>query len=139
MALERTDPNAEHGDLLMAHRVRDEPFVSGEETFDFGGPVGKEEIRSLRGWARADVAVLADAKQIHDLSGDSLAEPAPEQRVELGEYELRDDEQPNRVHDVTGGLWCARHTCAGSAKAAVRIAVSATPPAAPASHCPTDG
>ncbi|GAA0905114.1 CopG family transcriptional regulator [Streptomyces thermoalcalitolerans] len=69
MALKRTNVYAEDSDLLLikqaaarlgvseaeiiregihrialAHRVWDEPFVSDEETFDLGGPVGKDEI-----------------------------------------------------------------------------------------------
>ncbi|MFF9404232.1 hypothetical protein ACF1B0_01690 [Streptomyces anandii] len=71
MALKRTNVYAEDGDLLLikeaaarlgvpeaeiiregihrialAHRVWDEPFVSDEETFDLGGPVGEDEIRT---------------------------------------------------------------------------------------------
>ncbi len=71
MALKRTNVYAEEGDLLLikeaaarlgvseaemiregihrialAHRVWDDPFVSDEETFDLGGPVDKDEIRS---------------------------------------------------------------------------------------------
>ena len=71
MALKRTNVYAEDSDLLLikeaaarlgvpeaeiiregihrialAHRVWDEPFVSDEETFDLGGPVDKEEIRT---------------------------------------------------------------------------------------------
>ncbi|MEV0691904.1 hypothetical protein [Streptomyces sp. NPDC050388] len=71
MALKRTNVYAEDSDLLLikeaalrlgvseaeiiregihrialAHRVWDEPFVSDEETFDLGAPVGEEEIRS---------------------------------------------------------------------------------------------
>lgn len=69
MTLKRTDAYAEESDLLLirqagarsgvseaetiregihriapAHRVGDEPFVSGEETFDLGGPVAEDEI-----------------------------------------------------------------------------------------------
>lgn len=32
--------------IALARRVWDEPFVSDEETFDFGGPVDRDEIRS---------------------------------------------------------------------------------------------
>ncbi|MER7193669.1 CopG family transcriptional regulator [Streptomyces flaveolus] len=32
--------------IALAHRVWDEPFVSDEETFDLGGPVDKDEIRT---------------------------------------------------------------------------------------------
>jgi hypothetical protein len=32
--------------IALAHRVWDEPFVPDDETFDFGGPVGKDEIRA---------------------------------------------------------------------------------------------
>ncbi|MEU2994546.1 hypothetical protein ACPCAJ_01090 [Streptomyces griseoincarnatus] len=71
MALKRTNVYAEDSDLLLikeaaarlgvseaeiiregihrialAHRVWDEPFVSDEETFDLGGSVAKDEIRS---------------------------------------------------------------------------------------------
>ncbi|GAB2326564.1 hypothetical protein STREPTOSP366_17620 [Streptomyces variabilis] len=71
MALKRTNVYADDSDLLLikeaaarlgvseaeiiregihrialAHRVWDEPFVSDEETFDLGGSVAKDEIRS---------------------------------------------------------------------------------------------
>ncbi|MGA5525505.1 CopG family transcriptional regulator [Streptomyces pseudogriseolus] len=71
MALKRTNVYADDGDLrlikeaaarlgvseaeiiregihriALAHRVWDEPFVSDEETFDLGGPVEKDDIRS---------------------------------------------------------------------------------------------
>ncbi|MFE4047770.1 hypothetical protein [Streptomyces sp. YIM B13518] len=50
--------------IALAHRVWAEPFISDEETFDLGGPVDKDEIRSAvtRGHAererrnRGDVA-----------------------------------------------------------------------------------
>ncbi|MEU8525931.1 MULTISPECIES: CopG family transcriptional regulator [Streptomyces] len=32
--------------MAMAHRVWDEPFVSDEETFDFGGPITRDDIRA---------------------------------------------------------------------------------------------
>ncbi|MDQ0813805.1 hypothetical protein QFZ63_005519 [Streptomyces sp. B3I7] len=32
--------------IALAHRVWGEPFVSDDETFDFGGPMGKGEIRT---------------------------------------------------------------------------------------------
>lgn len=71
MALKRTNVYADDSDLLLikeaaarlgvpeaeiiregihrialAHRVWDQPFISDEETFDLGGPVDKDEIRS---------------------------------------------------------------------------------------------
>ncbi|MFE0102824.1 CopG family transcriptional regulator [Streptomyces sp. NPDC059009] len=32
--------------MALAHRVWDEPFVTDEETFDLGGPVTQEDIRT---------------------------------------------------------------------------------------------
>ncbi|WP_395573856.1 hypothetical protein [Streptomyces sp. BK79] len=32
--------------IALAHRAWDEPFVSDEETFDLGGPVEQDEIRT---------------------------------------------------------------------------------------------
>jgi hypothetical protein len=32
--------------IALAHRIWDEPFVTDEETFDLGGPIGKDEIRA---------------------------------------------------------------------------------------------
>ncbi len=71
MALKRTNVYADDSDLLLikeaaarlgvpeaeiiregihrialAHRVWDEPFVTDEETFDFGGPVDEGDVRS---------------------------------------------------------------------------------------------
>ncbi|MCS0634308.1 ribbon-helix-helix protein, CopG family [Streptomyces sp. LP05-1] len=34
--------------LALATRVWDEAFIEDEDTFDFGGPVGPEEIRATR-------------------------------------------------------------------------------------------
>lgn len=33
--------------IALARRAWDEPFVSDEETFDLGGPVGKDQIRTV--------------------------------------------------------------------------------------------
>ncbi|MFE1962580.1 hypothetical protein [Streptomyces sp. NPDC059479] len=32
--------------IALAHRVRDEPFVTDEETFDLGGPGAKDSTRA---------------------------------------------------------------------------------------------
>ncbi|MGW2226190.1 ribbon-helix-helix domain-containing protein [Streptomyces kanamyceticus] len=32
--------------IALAHRVWDEPFVTDEETFDLGGPVTRDDIRT---------------------------------------------------------------------------------------------
>ncbi|OKK06466.1 hypothetical protein AMK26_10640 [Streptomyces sp. CB03234] len=32
--------------IALATRIWDEPFLDDEETFDLGGPVGEDEIRS---------------------------------------------------------------------------------------------
>ncbi|BFO20934.1 hypothetical protein SHKM778_73220 [Streptomyces sp. KM77-8] len=88
MALKRTNVYADDSDLLLikeaaarlgvpeaeiiregihrialAHRVWDEPFVSDEETFDLGGPVDKEEIRTAvtRGHAEQERRNRGDA------------------------------------------------------------------------------
>ncbi|WP_046506706.1 ribbon-helix-helix domain-containing protein [Streptomyces odonnellii] len=32
--------------IALAHRVWDEPFVTDEETFDLGGPITRDDIRT---------------------------------------------------------------------------------------------
>ncbi|GAA3788900.1 hypothetical protein GCM10022403_024150 [Streptomyces coacervatus] len=32
--------------IALAHRIWDKPFVSDEETFDLGGPVAEDDVRT---------------------------------------------------------------------------------------------
>ncbi|MEE1804088.1 CopG family transcriptional regulator [Streptomyces sp. NPDC101062] len=32
--------------IALAHRVWDEPFVTDEETFDLGGPITRDDVRT---------------------------------------------------------------------------------------------